>query len=339
MKKFLAIAGLIIVVGVIVLLPNGEGPDAKQLGSVAKESAVVPQVKLEEGKSWYGYDLSLTQVKELPPKELLSPKVAFIVGLSDEEAVSLDPAEKKRDLIRRDQETFKVDASKLTWEDQQALYAFLEQQPDDLDDHLFFHSLKNDVLLLLMRSKKNPQQLGQKMNDMVLDDNQHHVWREYTVQFIPDFVDRELSSVDLSPEKEELFKDLTETMWKMTEETRGSLPGTALMKLNDLSQDFTSIDRQKIRETALSIASNDQVDSASRMGALRVMTENKWDDQLKGIQQIALDDQVPVTLRMSAIHSAIKLNADEAFKAQLKEKILDAEKSDKRLKYVVEQIK
>lgn len=163
------------------------------------------------------------------------------------------------------------------------------------------------MLLLLIRSGKEPEQLGRKMIAMLRDETQHHVWREYTVQFIPDFFNRNFDPADLNQADEILMKGLTEVLWQMTEETQASLSGTALIKLNDLSQNFSNIDQKRLREVASQMATDESIDSASRMGVIRVLTERNSVDQVDAISQIALNQEAPVTLRMLAINSALKL--------------------------------
>ena len=320
MKNLSLILGLLII-ALLIVFSSGDGRSVhseKKSTEVRESKKYTPKAKQSISR--------LESIVDMPEAVLLNSSVGFIVG-----------NEAEGQLLARDKASLSLKPDELKAADYQALLVFLEQAPGEKDDLLKFQSLKNDILIFLIKSGRYKYDLGEKLEKMLLSEEQHPVWREYVAQFIPEYFEQYLTG-HLIPEEEEIMQSLTDGMWQMTEVEQGALAGTALLKLHQLSKGFDHISEDKVNIIAVEMLNNSHLDDASRMGALDVLCKNGQVEHLEVISDLVLDQQAPVLLRMAAIHGAYQLsNKDESFALLLQENILDQE-SDKRLVTVVQKL-
>ena len=320
MKKFpiIMMAGMLFLAALLFF--NSEYEDQEL--SIPQDSFEETVQKQQQKSTASGRRLASR--KDMPDMNELSPKVSFIVGLED--AVSF---------IARDREALDIDPNKLTKNDYQALMAFMDQQPGEHDDTLKFHSLKNSILILLIKSGRYKYDLGYKMIEMVDAHKQDPVWKEYTVQFIPEYFEKHLSGNHLNHEEKDIMNKMIDIMWNATQVQEGALAGTALMKLNQLSND-NPIDQNRIIESAERVLTG-TFDDASQMGAIDVLLQNHSVEHFALLNNLTFDNSAPVTVRMIAMNAASRLSNDQSFLERLKEEIL-TDATDKRLKVVADKI-
>jgi len=255
--------------------------------------------------------------------EGVSPVIKIITG---REASDLHWVERNELLLQ-------LKSKHLSVGDILALREFLDEQPGKEGGNLAFHSLKNDTLQLLIEDGRFSTELGEKMINYLLEDDEHQVWREYVAQFIPQFFGKNLSVHQrLLPEGEKLSKDLLDSLWYVSDETEGSVAGTSILSLIDLSKKGY-VEEDKVMQKAESVALNNSMTSSSRMGAVFILGKYGNSHQAQNLINLVFDNSSSITLRMSAIQSAGKLsNGDEEFIQRLEENFINNEIADKRLK-------
>jgi hypothetical protein len=229
----------------------------------------------------------------------------------------------------------------LTANDFRALMTFLKTNPKDSTPQLEWHSLKNDLLVFLIDDGRFKESTGQLMTEIVNDPNQHEVMREYVLQYTTDYFERHwldkstrekrekenLSEVDL-----EIQEKMLSTMWNMLESDVGTIAGTSLIRLNDLSGIFQRINQKRLEVEITNMVLSEDALISSRMAALSLASSRKMHSLQEMAVQITFGAHYNLSLRMAALHAASTMQVDNKFVEQLQTKIINNLGADKRLK-------
>jgi len=138
----------------------------------------------------------------------------------------------------------------LSSDDISALMEFLNQKAADRSDMraIAFNGVKNDVLDVLLRQDVLPKGIGLQLVEMYNDKSFDTMWRDYCVQFITNYYERRWIYADSSQtvSKEADAKDaerevIEAVYWDALKETDTTIAGTALLGLNSLSQQYSTI--------------------------------------------------------------------------------------------------
>ena len=273
---------------------------------------------------------------KLPSIEFVMPAVdavdeltAKIVGLTEQDTM------KRNDLV------WSLRDKNLNEQDFKAFYAFLLSTPEQEGPQLSYHSLKNDLLTFVIDDGRFKESTAKLMLEIMRDTTQHEVMKEYTIQYVPDYFEKHWINVSgaIRKEKEnlsEVEKSLqvafVNTMWNMLEEKSGPIPGTALIRLHELSETFSIIDQKELQRSTEEMIQDLSMPVSSRMAALNVASERKFSQVFSIAERLLFDDQNPTMLRMAALNTAFKLAPDERFSEQIKISFIENEESNKRLK-------
>ena len=239
------------------------------------------------------------------------------------------------EFVQRNLLLHKLELKHLQEQDLIALLNFLKQEPTGEGRHLAFHSLKNDIMSLLIESGHLQEQLAATMLDDMKNQEAHAVWREYIVQYTPDLI----AAIDLNHAAAVNQSDqLIKALWQVSTETSGALAGTALLSLHALSHDFTPRDSLKLNQLIKQVALSPDTAAASRMGAVDLLRQVKAVDSLPELKELCFDDNESATLRMSAINATYHLSGqDELFKQEL-QVLYQEDDLDPRLQSVIKNL-
>lgn len=264
----------------------------------------------------------------MPQIDLLDELTAKIVGLT---GASIE---------ERNDQVWDLKKKNLRKVDFEALFSFLKQNPRDGSTQQAWHSLKNDLLTFVIVDGRYKETTGQLMIDIINDQEQHEVMREYVIQYIPDYFERHWLDVKgkdrsqkngLSEEESALQQAFVNTMWNMLEDRRGPIPGTSLIRLHELSETFSIINKEEVDKATEQIIMDQSMPVSSRMAALSVASERGLHQTLKLAEEIIFDPASSVSLRMAALNSACSLNPDEELLERIQQKFIDNNLEDKRL--------
>lgn len=226
-------------------------------------------------------------------------------------------------------------------EDFRALYTFLKTNPEQDGPQLAWHSLKNDLLVFVIDDGRFKESTAQLMIDIINDPEQHEVMREYTLQYTTDFFERhwvnkspsrEVESKELSSIDQKLQDAMLKTMWNMLDSQKGPIAGTSLIRLSELAEYMPTISQAKIDKETERMVIENYSPVSSRMAALSVASERKMHHLKNQIADIAFDESVSVSLRMSALHSASTMEPGEEFIEKLSKNLINNQKANKLLK-------
>ena len=106
-------------------------------------------------------------------------------------------------------------------------------------------------------------------------------------------------------------EELKEALWQLTELRQGSMAGTAISKLHEISVNYADIDKEKVAERAYEIAKDTSTEVASRMGALDILIKYPNEEAREDIKAIAMDDAQSPSMRMVAIASYSSVRSDD----------------------------
>ena len=129
------------------------------------------------------------------------------------------------------------------------------------------NSIKNDILDKLLRQKTLPSGIGQQLADMSKNRKNDPVWRDYSIQYMPQYYERATQDPSI---REEERTQIREALIAALDERDGTLAGTALIALELLSKKDQTFNRKIILETGVDIANDETASTSSRLTALRV---------------------------------------------------------------------
>lgn len=188
----------------------------------------------------------------------------------------------------------------LTAASRQALFTFLLHR-SPLDEDQRGHVLKNILLDGLCALNSPPNGLGDVLAQIYQDQSQNIVLRDYAVQHMVAFYEQ-MAKV---PDDGQLTKqnDLSKvqgTLWEALNETDTSIAGTALLGLEQLSEEGVEFDQNRIAAKALQLAGGNGTGELTRITAFQVCARLQVPDALPLLEQAASQGQ-SVSLRISAI--------------------------------------
>lgn len=323
MKKLLLIILSLSLVGVV----SYKFFSTEEVEKVDKPN--LPAEVVEKVKKVERPEVKLTQLEfEMPAEEDLDDLTKTLVGLTGE------------DVLERNRKVFELRNRALKKMDFQAIYTFLKQEPKEEGSNLRLHSLKNDLLVFVIDDGRYKESTAKLMLEIVNDPYQHEVMKEYTFQYFTDYFEKNwLSGGLVKSEKSELTdvekalqNKMISTLWNALEEEAGPIPGTALIKLNDISKRFSVVDTVKLEKATEEMIKNSNMPNASRMAALSIAAERNMHELAQVAQEIALSKDVGISLKMSALHTASVMKPDEEFQKQIKEEFIENEQAHRLLK-------
>jgi hypothetical protein len=229
--------------------------------------------------------------------EVLSPAVRLIV---DEQADYTSRLAAARMAI-----------TNLTVEDRQALYNFLRQQ-SPLDKSQAGHVLKNQLLDTLCALNPLPEGLEDVLAQVYQDRSQNVVLRDYAVQHMVAFYEQmEKVPDDSQPAKQNDLSKVQRALWEALNETDSSIAGTALLGLEQLSEERVEFDQNRIAAKALQLAGGNDTGELTRITAFQVCARLNVQDALPLLEQAASQGQ-SISLRISAIGALGTMGNDQA---------------------------
>lgn len=193
-----------------------------------------------------------------------------------------------------------------------ALIYFMHKRVDrDYLDPLELNSVKNQVVLALMRQNSFPQELPLHLVAMYHDKNMDYVWRDYCIQFLGQTYRKLNKKEDRLLAKYTIIDSLRHNE---------DIAGSGIIALRGLAN-CSEVSNKEIADEAYKLASNEQVSHTVRIPALQIaakfnhpeaidlarellkrksaVTRSKTRDQELGNR----NSPVPVMLQMSAIAS------------------------------------
>ena len=239
--------------------------------------------------------------------------------------------------LERNDLVMKLNQETLTQNDFHAFYNFLRMPPPDEGAQLFWHSIKNDLLVFIIDDGRFKESTGYVMLEIINDENQHEVMREYTLQYITDFFERhwltkkgeKRSSSKNDIELQEYF---LESMWNVLSEPNGPVAGTSLIRLNDLSKNFSLVDEENINLATEKMLLDTGMSNSSRMAAVSVVKDRELLALGDSLFTIVSNELVNASLRMAALHTISIIDPNARFNAYIKTEFIENKEADKRLK-------
>jgi hypothetical protein len=183
------------------------------------------------------------------------------------------------------------DAGPLSTADCEALCRFLREKTTD-ETLERMASLKNSVMNILARQTNLPDPWETLLRQILEDENQHPVIRDYALQHL---FSRYEELPDGPPRRE-----LEALFWRMLQRTQGSFAGTALLGLYNLSVQGFGIDAVRLRQGALNLLQGPAAGPLSRISALQVCALSGERDALPAALRTAQQEET-LALRCSAI--------------------------------------
>lgn len=205
------------------------------------------------------------------------------------------------DLWRR-QQAVRALPHDLTREEQETLIKFLKERHAE-DDGQGGHVLKNDLMDALVAQDAVWPELAEVFTAIYRDATQHLVIRDYAVQHLSLLHERLDEPAGWENDRlNSRRKLIEETLWAVTGELDSSMAGTALLGLTRLSEKESGlvVDRQRLGEAALKIASDSQTQEASRITACQICARLQVKAALPLLSQMAVQSE-NVTLQISAL--------------------------------------
>lgn len=164
-----------------------------------------------------------------------------------------------------------------------------------------YNSLKNDVVLILLRQKRPVDELGSWLIEMHLDKEYDATWRDYCIQFLGQIYS------ESSPSQR---KAIISTLKSALLERENGIAGTALIASRNIN-DFSESDKKLFSNAAVEIALDDNSPDYVKMTAVQIAALNGDVRILDECGKILADHArtYTVQLKMSAM-AAIGLLGD-----------------------------
>ena len=192
---------------------------------------------------------SLAQSLQQPPVEALSEQMRLIVRPDGK--MGFGERVEAVHAIRED----------LNNEELRAFYDYLLAPAHNPDDRIQENWLRNEMMDKLVTQQKPPADLAGTLVAIYQDKDQDVVMRDYAIQHM---------NPAYAQANAEEKAALRQALWQATGETDSSIAGTALLALNDLSQNNTEFEKNKITEAALKLVSNEQCGELARITAVQI---------------------------------------------------------------------
>lgn len=201
---------------------------------------------------------------------------------------------------RRIKAVHAVDA-RLTPEEIKVLMAFL-RSPVDADtslDPLSINSIKNEVMDLLIQQVPLSQDLGKELASMSADPSLDSGIRDYSVQHFAPYLKARWGSGVVDTESPD-YQAIMQGYDQAIRLTNSSLPGTALLGLYVLSEDYKAIDRKNVEKLAFQMGNDSGYHVNTRATTIQLCGRMGLKEILP-TARIEAQSGETVQLRMSAI--------------------------------------
>jgi hypothetical protein len=180
-----------------------------------------------------------------------------------------------------------------------------------------YNSVRNDLYEVLLRQKEMPEGMGSLLVDVVNNPDQDGMWRNYCIQFMQPFYERQFEVESLKSEatsgdvtSSEELSTVRDTLWNALEERDNSNAGTALLGLDKLSRNHSEFDRKDIDAAILDLASDDQASVANRITAIRMCGES-GNAQAVEVARVLAQNGDTTMLRCAAIATLGEIGTEE----------------------------
>ena len=242
-------------------------------------------------------------------------------------------------LAERNKLVWKLSKEGLDHRDFEALFTFLKLHPPEKISQLSWHSLKNDLLVMLIDDGRYKESTADVMIDIINDPEQHSVMREYVLQYTTDYFEKHWFNKLKAKEKSnytdvdlDIQNRMYQAMLASLKSEEGPIAGTSLIRLHQLSKNFEFIDEKLIQKETERMVKDSIVPEASRMAALSIAAERKVLGLKTDIESILFDNQQSVILRMSALNTLLKLDPSESQIEKVQKEFVENPSVDLRLK-------
>lgn len=302
----------------------------KQTTKTTKEIKKIEELKIAKVLNKQVEDI----VFKIPELDRVSEEIKLIAGLS---LASKNYAKRNKAVHQL------KNIGALKEEDYQALNSFLISYPSkELENSLWLHSLKNDVLVFLVEEDKrtvNDEDLQTMFVQVLNDKKQSAVMRDYVIQFVPRLFDKIYHDAedDLTVQQNYRKKEIKKALWESLDSKEGAIAGTALLTLEEMSKTDKSISKDKIIEKSLKMIKDKSYTPAAQYAAFDRVAESDSKEGKKFIRDLVFSKEVSTSLKYKAIALSSQWGSDPELLAYLEDEILsNKNKTDKRLVYAAE---
>ena len=187
------------------------------------------------------------------------------------------------------------------------------------------NAIKNDILNKLLRQEILPEGIGSLLVEMAADSENDPVWRDYCIQFMQPYYERVAAesmehgagrsggtqatatsgSEAVAPPDD--LGAVREAMFSALNERDGTLAGTSLIGLENLSRTHDEFDRNLIASSAVEIAADETASAESRLTALRLAADFTTEDTelRRGTQKANAENSESSSLAGGEYNSAV----------------------------------
>ena len=170
---------------------------------------------------------------------------------------------------------------------------FLEKDPASEDlEPLAINAIKNDVAGKLLTSEFLPDDFSKRFLAMAESPQVGIIWQNYTIQFLDLLWKRESDPA--------MQQTIVQALERYTQDTRTSIAGTALLTLSRMPEG-AKIAPAYLGELAIRAVRNPAIQWQDKVTALQIAARVGDSRALPQARVWAVDDQLPVILRMSAL--------------------------------------
>ncbi|MCM8534664.1 MAG: hypothetical protein NE334_01870 [Lentisphaeraceae bacterium] len=273
-------------------------------------------------------ELELPELKDImPPIDQLSELTQKIIGFDAD-----------LNIRERNKLVWQLRHENLTKQDFEALFTFLKRHPEKQVDQLFWHSLKNDLLVILIDDGRYKESMAELISDIINDNQQHAVMREYTLQYTVDYFERHwldqlstkatknYSKVDKTQQSE-----ILKSMYKALNWPEGPIAGTSLIRLHEISQKFSFVDQGIIDKETKRMVLDSLTSESSRMAAISIAAERNILILESEVEYMAFNASESIQLRMCALSALTHLSKNDQILDRITKEIINDTNCDKRL--------
>lgn len=162
-----------------------------------------------------------------------------------------------------------------------------------------------------------PEGLGDLLVEVVSNPAQDGTWRNYCIQFMEPFYERQFEVESLKSEatngdvnSSEELQRVQDALWEALGERDNSNAATALLGLDKLSKNYSEFDRKEVEAAMLDLASDDQASVANRITAIRMCGEQGNVQALETARTLVMEGNTTL-LRYAAIATLGDLGTEE----------------------------
>ena len=221
----------------------------------------------------------------------------------------------QRSTLERTPEIMRLRQKKLSKADERALLAHLSKIHTNESQ-----AIKNDIIEHMVRYGANQKQVGDTLLEILSNDSQDKVIREYILQYIPEYyTGRWIPDGDWGDFEDADRQKFNKLLWEMTDLVEGSMAGGALFALYRLSDKYIDLNQEEIFNKSLEVLVDPSYMNPNRMGAVQILSFSNNEKYFHAAKEIVLDNSQPTLLKVTAMHTASKSKVlDKNFYAHLK---------------------